>query len=391
VWWPVAVAADTPTDRPVPVKLLGARLVLWRDASSTWRCVASACPHRGAPLETGRIDEGGHLACSYHGWAFDGADGRAVSIPQASHDSPGCGERACASRRSRAAARPTRVAAGLVWVWGDPNPAGADAAPPPVVSDVLGGRDPDTGAGGWPLTTNQQFARDFPVPYDVMVENVLDQSHVPFAHTGVASARASPWAAHFTVSDVKVAVDGGPSSSSPSSPSPPAAARADTGAAARGDGLNFTLEWSPDARSPPVAQRVRFVPPCYVEYVTPAPPDSVGDGGHPFKTALWFYVTPLDSHTTRVFNHAVVGRAPQLPRWAAAALAARPRWVDHLLLNEVFDGDLAYLPQAAANARAAELAGRPWSKYYYLPASADNAVVAWRRWFTGRGKGGCTT
>ena len=37
------------------------------------------------------------------------------------------------------------------------------------------------------------FQRDFPVPYDIVVENIGDQSHVPFAHHGVAGSRYSPY------------------------------------------------------------------------------------------------------------------------------------------------------------------------------------------------------
>ena len=39
------------------------------------------------------------------------------------------------------------------------------------------------------LTTNQNFVRDFPVAYDILFENISDQSHVPFAHNGVAYKR----------------------------------------------------------------------------------------------------------------------------------------------------------------------------------------------------------
>ena len=183
-WWPVTVESDTPTDRPVPVKLLGKRLVLWRDSrAGVWRCVASACPHRLAPLETGRLEDGGAaLVCSYHGWAI-GGDGTTLRVPQADHDSPACGARACASRRSRVGARPTATAASLVWVWGDGSETAvqdAAAAPPPAVSDVIGDRAPDVMTDGFPLTTNQQFARFFPVPFAVMTENLCDQSHVPY-------------------------------------------------------------------------------------------------------------------------------------------------------------------------------------------------------------------
>ena len=61
-------------------------------------------------------------------------------------------------------------------------------------------------------------------------------------------------------------------------------------------------------------------------------------------TALWFYVVPLDEHSTRVINHAVI--VQPLPGLVKRLAAARPRWIDHLLLNEIFDGDMAYLSKA---------------------------------------------
>ncbi len=66
------------------------------------------------------------------------------------------------------------------------------------------------------------------------------QSHVPFAHHGVANNRTSPWAAHFVVSNVTKELAGA-------------------------DGYTYDLEWSPDAINPPINQRVRGVPPTYIE------------------------------------------------------------------------------------------------------------------------------
>lgn len=63
-------------------------------------------------------------------------------------------------------------------------------------------------------------------------------------------------------------------------------------------------------------------------------------------TALWFYVVPLDEHSTRVINHAVI--VQPLPGLVKKLAAARPRWIDHLLLNEIFDGDMAYLAKVCA-------------------------------------------
>ena len=63
-------------------------------------------------------------------------------------------------------------------------------------------------------------------------------------------------------------------------------------------------------------------------------------------TALWFYVVPLDEHSTRVINHAVI--VQKLPKLVSRLAAARPRWIDHLLLNEIFDGDMAYLAKVCS-------------------------------------------
>ena len=55
-------------------------------------------------------------------------------------------------------------------------------------------------------------------------------------------------------------------------------------------------------------------------------------------------MVPLDEHSTRVINHAVI--VQPLPALVKKLAAARPRWIDHLLLNEIFDGDMAYLAKA---------------------------------------------
>lgn len=38
------------------------------------------CPHRGAPLSEGTIEDG-KLVCAWHGWAFDLSDGSADGMP----------------------------------------------------------------------------------------------------------------------------------------------------------------------------------------------------------------------------------------------------------------------------------------------------------------------
>src|SRR5262245_23824691 len=68
-WWPVALSEEV-KDIPVPVKLLGEELVLFRDLSGELALLGGYCSHRRASLEYGIIQENG-IRCAYHGWCYD--------------------------------------------------------------------------------------------------------------------------------------------------------------------------------------------------------------------------------------------------------------------------------------------------------------------------------
>src|SRR5918998_4234543 len=70
-WQPVALAEEQPAGgAPLPVRLLGEDLVLFRDEQGRPGLLGLHCPHRGADLSYGRLEDGG-LRCLYHGWLFD--------------------------------------------------------------------------------------------------------------------------------------------------------------------------------------------------------------------------------------------------------------------------------------------------------------------------------
>lgn len=79
--WPVALAEDVTGQKPFAVTCAGQALVLWRDVEGVVRALEDRCPHRRAPLSLGCVRENGWLQCGYHGWSFDGSDGRVVEIP----------------------------------------------------------------------------------------------------------------------------------------------------------------------------------------------------------------------------------------------------------------------------------------------------------------------
>lgn len=78
-WYPVCKSVEVKTSKPHGTKLLGQKLVLWRDGAGKIRCLEDFCPHRGAPLSYGEV-HGGNVACRYHGVVVDG-DGVVQQVP----------------------------------------------------------------------------------------------------------------------------------------------------------------------------------------------------------------------------------------------------------------------------------------------------------------------
>ncbi|MEM8838561.1 MAG: aromatic ring-hydroxylating dioxygenase subunit alpha [Pseudomonadota bacterium] len=79
-WQPAALAEELVSARPVvPVTLLGERLVLFRDQDGELGLISRHCPHRGADLCYGRLEDNG-LRCPFHGWHFD-RTGQCVEQP----------------------------------------------------------------------------------------------------------------------------------------------------------------------------------------------------------------------------------------------------------------------------------------------------------------------
>jgi phenylpropionate dioxygenase-like ring-hydroxylating dioxygenase large terminal subunit len=79
-WLPAALVEELPAGGPpVPVRLLGEDLVLYRDEQGRPGLLGIHCSHRGADLSYGRLEDGG-LRCIYHGWLYD-LNGRCLEMP----------------------------------------------------------------------------------------------------------------------------------------------------------------------------------------------------------------------------------------------------------------------------------------------------------------------
>ncbi len=113
-WLPIAASTEVEPDAVRPVRVLGEDLVLFRTPSGALGLLDARCPHRGASLAFGLVEDDS-LRCAYHGWRFDRA-GSCVELPTLR-----------ANERARERACTTAYAAqelgGLVFAYLGPAPA----------------------------------------------------------------------------------------------------------------------------------------------------------------------------------------------------------------------------------------------------------------------------
>lgn len=159
-WQPVANAADLPANRVIGYTLLNTELVVARFSDGKLLAADVACPHKGARLSAGCINDN-ELMCPYHGWRFDAA-GACASIPSLLEPNPD------KFAMSHLRAYPVQERYGYIWVKLDP--AGQHELPP-----VPEFEDPKwTYVMGPPMVFRTGFRRE--------VENFLDMTHFAFAH-----------------------------------------------------------------------------------------------------------------------------------------------------------------------------------------------------------------
>ena len=114
-WQPAALVDELEGPRPVrPVTLLGEDLVAFKNQDGSYGLIGKHCPHRGADLCYGRLEDGG-LRCPFHGWLFDGA-GKC-------QDQPAEPEGSRMHENIQHTAYPVMEKAGILWAYmGDGEP-----------------------------------------------------------------------------------------------------------------------------------------------------------------------------------------------------------------------------------------------------------------------------
>jgi len=165
-WW-VAARSTELGPSILARTLLDMPVVLFRTAAGEAVALQGICPHRLFPFARGRR-VGDTIECGYHGMRFDAA-GRCVHIPTQPAVEGKLGVRSF----------PLRERGGLVWIWmGDAQLA--TQAPLPDIDST------GVGCPGW--ATEYHALATARARYTLLIENLMDLSHISFIHADTIPA-----------------------------------------------------------------------------------------------------------------------------------------------------------------------------------------------------------
>ncbi|XP_027160557.1 protochlorophyllide-dependent translocon component 52, chloroplastic-like [Coffea eugenioides] len=341
-WYPVMPVCDLDKRRPLGKKVMGIDIVVWWDRNENeWKVFDDTCPHRLAPLSEGRIDQWGRLQCVYHGWCFGGS-GDCKFIPQAPPDGPPIH----ISSKACVAAYPSCVQNGILWFWPNADSQYKDIfskEKPPYIPEIDD-----------PSFTNRMLTRDIPYGYEILIENLMDPSHIPYAHYGILRVPRSS-------ESVQADREGGR----------PVEIRVKAL-----DEKGFT------AKSSTVADHI-FIPPCvFYSWSLGGSQENVttslaGTTENPStrkpvkKVLLVFLCIPVSPGNSRL----IFASPRNFDVWIDRIV---PHWIFHVNQNLIIDSDLSLLH--VEERKIKEFGSLNWHKAYFVPTKADALVVGFRRW-----------
>jgi vanillate O-demethylase monooxygenase subunit len=159
-WYCAGFTDDLQPGALKPITILGEPVVLYRQAGGAATALQDRCPHRFAPLSMGKVCDG-EVQCPYHGLRFD-------ATGQCSHNPHGDGS---IPKAAKVRSYPLTERHGALWIWmGDA--AQADPARLPDFSET-------DEREGWSRIQGYLHVK---ANYQLMIDNLLDLSHVPFLH-----------------------------------------------------------------------------------------------------------------------------------------------------------------------------------------------------------------
>lgn len=372
-WVPLGSTLELDPKKPNRLEFLENSYVAFRSDKASgqqWVVMDNTCPHRLAPLSEGRVKpETGMLQCSYHGWTFE-SDGSCQRIPQAVASVE---QSALKNPRSCVASYSTFVdpETGMLWMWpwkedqlqfaGDVwrHPEGIMGKDPRKIQSVDKNQ---TVAEG--LVT---YSREVPYGWDTLVENLIDPSHIPFAHHGIQGNRNDAIPINMTRAN-------------------------DRGAA------GFSFEWEDRTMGMKRRGVGEFRAPYLVSYDAMFDTKDENSSPRPFQLSVlciptkpgWSRVITYTSAPPKakaeegdgietVDDKAISQQKRKNKKTSImrTILKMLPPWVTHLFSNKFFDSDLAFLHYQEQRKQN----NKDRADYdYFMPAECDRSIVALYEW-----------
>lgn len=156
--WYVACTPDEIAGKPLGRQICGEKIVFYRAGDGGVAAVEDFCPHRGAPLSLGTVQDG-NLMCGYHGLTM-GCDGAALAMP---------GQRVRGFPAIKAYAAVERY--GFIWVW----PGDRAKADTTRIYHLEWADDP-----GWSYGGGLYHIK---CDYRLMIDNLMDLTHETYIHS----------------------------------------------------------------------------------------------------------------------------------------------------------------------------------------------------------------
>ncbi|MDV5373161.1 aromatic ring-hydroxylating dioxygenase subunit alpha [Enterobacter hormaechei] len=178
-WFPV-IPARMLGVKPLSLRRLGYKIVMWRDEQGKAHALEDHCPHRGAQLSMGAV-LGNRLQCPYHGMEVR-YDGTVTRVP----GSPGCqleGSRAARTFH-------VREAADTLFIYNATNPS-LEVPPELDLPDQLSSDE-------WSYFL---CYTEWRTDYRYVLDNVMDPMHGAYLHKISHSMSEGETSARFVIHD----------------------------------------------------------------------------------------------------------------------------------------------------------------------------------------------
>ncbi len=155
-WLAIERSDDLPRGRAKPIRIMSEDYTLYRGASGKAYVVDSRCPHRGAQMHLGWVEED-DIRCVYHGWKFD-CTGQCIEQPA---------ETSGYNQKVKLPIYPTEEFMGQIFAYfGGGEPPEFPPFPEPAGEGIV---------DHWPVY-------QVPCNYLQCFENSMDEVHVAFTH-----------------------------------------------------------------------------------------------------------------------------------------------------------------------------------------------------------------